>query len=80
MHLSVPLMTSLRDGGGDRGGGADGGGGDRGCEGGGVTDFRAHGLHTVPTAMLGDVMSHPSHIALASQALDGDECVRVSIA
>ena len=34
--IRVPLMTSLRDGGGDGGGGADGGGGDRGCEGGGV--------------------------------------------
>ena len=34
--IRVPLMTSLRDGGGDGGGGADGGGGDRGCEGGGL--------------------------------------------
>ena len=36
--IRVPLMTSLRNGGGDGGGGADGGGGDRyrGCEGGGA--------------------------------------------
>ena len=34
--IRVPLMTSLRNGGGDGGGGADGGGSDRGCEGGGV--------------------------------------------
>jgi hypothetical protein len=34
--IRVPLMTSLRNEGGDGGGGADGGGDDRRCEGGGV--------------------------------------------